>query len=218
MSASALAPFYSGVAARIARLERDIQSSPRIRVTVRWVRDMPAEVLRKAPRGAASSDPLWTGGFRVRHSRFVRRDAFPAYHISDGVTTAAAEVFGGTPQRAPVLGVPDKTRLQLVIDADVPEVVDLTDARVRRRLKVSKRDIVEVPDWTKLDALGRPAAYELTQCIGELAFRSGAGGVLFPSSRATRGKNLAIFTDNLAAVGGRVHATDPFTGTAHELP
>jgi hypothetical protein len=144
--------------------------------------------------------------------------AFPAYHVSDGVTTASAEVFGVTPTRAPVLGVPRTSRLQLLVEVDVPRVVDLTDAGIRKRLRVTRAEIVQTPDWTRLDAWMRPLEYELPQLIGELACLADYGGVKYPAARATAGSNLVVFTGSLAKISGTIRTTNPFTGTIHRLP
>lgn len=219
MIASDLAQFYPSLALRIAIVDQTIRTVVgRMHIRDRWVRDLPATVLQMPPTGAPEPDVLWTGGFRLRHNRYVRRGAFPAYHLSDGITTVAAEVFGVAPQIAPVLGVPSESRLQLVVDADVPGVLDLTAQSVRRELGVSTADLVGIPDWTVLDALGRPAAYELPQCIGEVAYHAGLAGVLYRAARATGGTNLVVFTDHLARVGGSLRATNPFTGTERRLP
>lgn len=214
----ALAAFYPNVAQRLGGLERAVHSMPTIAVKGTWVRDMPATVLRARPRPAPAADPLWTGGYLLRHSRYVRMGVFPAYHVSDGVTTASAEVFGVTPTRAPVLGVPQTSRLQLLVDVDVPVVLDLTDGGIRKRLRVTRAEIVKTPDLTVLDAWMRPLEYELPQMIGELAYLAGYGGVKYPAARATAGSNLVVFTGNLPKVSGTISTTNPFTGTRHQLP
>lgn len=216
--AHSLAKFYPRFASRITILDQAIRSVGRIHFCNRWVRDMPATVLRDPPPGEPERDVLWTGGYRVRHNRYVRREAFPAYHLSDGVTTVGAEVFGIEPQAAPVLGLPEVSRFQLLVDADVPEVLDLTDEDVREELGVSREELVVVPDMRALDTFGRPAAYELPQCIGELLFLSGAAGVLYPAARATAGTNVAIFTSHLDRVCGSLRAEDPVTGLERRLP
>jgi hypothetical protein len=148
----------------------------------------------------------------------VRRGAFAALHLSDGVTTVGAEVFGVAPSPTPQLGVPAVARIQIPVAVHVPRVLDLTDPLIRRRLHVRRRDLTIVPDWTVLDASGRPLAYEIPQAIGELAYHAGLGGILYPSAHATLGVNLVTFPERLAAVGGRLHAENPITGASQSLP
>lgn len=213
-----LAAFYPNLGAGLASMGRALDAAPTIDVHETWLRDMPARVLEHRPAAAVAPEPLWTGGVRLRHNRYVRMGAFPAYHVSDGVTTASAEVFGIAPAPAPVLGIPKEDRLQLLVAVDVSRILDLTDADIRRRLGVAEAEIVELPDWTVTDALGRPLAYELPQAIGELAFLRGLGGLKYPAARATSGANVVVFTDNLAKLGGTISVSNPFTGKKHRLP
>ena len=213
-----LAALYPNLGARLESMSRALGAAPTIGVHETWVRDMPARLLEHRPTSVAAPDPLWTGGFRLRHNRYVRRGAFPAYHASDGVTTASAEVFGIAPAPAPVLGVPNEDRLQLRVAVDVPRILDLTDTDIQRRLGLAEAEIVELPDWTVTDALGRPLAYELPQAIGELAFLRGLGGLKYPAARATSGVNVVVFTGNLAKLGGTISVSNPFTGKEHRLP
>lgn len=213
-----LAAFYPSVSARLESMSRALQVAPTIDVHQTWLRDMPARVLKHQPRPAPAPDPLWTGGFRMRHNRYVRMGAFPAYHVSDGVTTASAEVFGIAPALAPVLGMPLEDRLQLLVEVDIPRVLDLTDPDVQRLLGVTVPEITQVPNWTRTDALLRPREYELPQAVGELAFQQGLGGLRYPAARAAGGVNMVVFTDNLAKLGGTISVTNPFTGTKHRLP
>jgi RES domain-containing protein len=180
-------------------------------VTRTWVRVT-------ASRLVGVGGPLWTGGYRVRHNRYVRRNAFPAYHVSEGTTTAFAEVFGTPPGPSPRVGVPPENQTTLVIEVDLPDVLDLAVEAVRGHIGVSHAEIVRLPNWAATDFLGRPAEYELTQCIGELAMLAGCGGVLYPAARDTDGVNLVVFTDRLAAVGGSIRAIHPVTNAEHRLP
>lgn len=214
----ALTPQYPTLSARLGRLEAAIRAAPRILVDGVWVRDLAATIARVPPPGGAAPEVLWPGGTAFRHNRYVRQGAFPALHLGDGLTTVGAEVFGVSPSPAPRLGVPRDSRVQVRVEVYLPEVLDLADHRLRRRLGIRKADLTAVPDWTVLDVHGRPLAYELPQSIGELAYNAGLGGIRYPSAHATRGVNLVVFTDHLALVGGRIRAEDPFTGSIQSLP
>ena len=101
---------------------------------------------------------------------------------------------------------------------NVPEVIDLTDEAVLSGLGVTQDELIQVPDWTRLDALDRPAAYELPQSIGELAFTAGCAAILCPSARATAGRTAVVFTTNLKRVGGVLRTMNLFTEREHRLP
>lgn len=191
--------------------------APTILVNGTWVRDLPATIARRAPPGGRAPDVLWSGGSSMAHSRYVR-GAFPALHLSDGLTTAGAEIFAVVPHPAPRLGVPSVARVQVPVAVHVPRVLDVTDPAVRRRLRVHKRDVTELPDWTALDVFDRPRAYEFPQAIGELAYRAELAGIRYPSARATRGANLVIFPERLREIGGRLQAENPITGVMQSLP
>jgi len=66
------------------------------------------------------------------------------------------------------------------VSVKLKKVLDLTDARVRRRLGVSKKDLADLDDRS------------LTQAIGILAREAGCDGLLAPSAVA-EGANLVVF-------------------------
>jgi RES domain-containing protein len=79
------------------------------------------------------------------------------------------------------------------IEVRLSRVLDLTDASVRRRLGIRKKDLT-APNWEKSQNVHKQEA--LTQQIGRLAREVGFEAILVPSSM-TRGKNLDIFPDRL---------------------
>lgn len=207
------AAYYPNVVARVDAWRARMARIPRGSLTRDWVRDVPATRLTRTPTG----DPprlLAPIGYRFVHNRYTRRGAFPSMYLSDGVTTASSEVFGVDAVRRGPLGVPDASRLQLVVQAQLPDVLDLTSASVRAQLDVTLLDITQPRDPLALDFLQRPVAYELPQCLGELAHELGIGALLYPSSPADAGVNVVIFTDHLGATGGWYATTDPVTGAA----
>lgn len=127
-------------------------------------------------------------------------------------------MFGVTAAAKGALGTPGESRLQLVVSARLPDVVDLTAAAVLTLLGVSRGDITAPNDPLDLDAIGRPRAYEFPQCIGELANELGVGAFRYPSVPARGGANVVIFTEHLAATGGWYEWTDPVSGTVDRWP
>ena len=65
--------------------------------------------------------------------------------------------------------------------AKLNNALDLTDARVRRRLGVRKADLVKSKDYSK------------TQALGDWAKAHGYDGILAPSARNATGSNLIGF-------------------------
>ncbi len=211
------ADYYPHVVARVAFWREEMERIPRESLTHSWVRDVPAARLRREP-GDPPPRLLAPIGHRFVHNRYTRLHAFPSFYLSDGVTTASSEVFGAQAARRGPLGVPNESRLQLVVQAHLPDVLDLTQSPVRARLGITLHDIAQPKAPLVLDALRRPPVYELPQCLGELANEIGIGAIRYPSSPAVAGVNVVIFTEHLAAIGGWYQTTDPVTGTLERWP
>jgi RES domain-containing protein len=79
------------------------------------------------------------------------------------------------------------------LEADLEPVLDLTDGRVRRVLRVS-RDRMRAEPWWALRDRGEEA---LTQAIGRLARDRGFAGLLAPSAAHREGANAVVFPDRL---------------------
>ncbi len=211
------ADYYPNVVARVASWRAEMGIIPRASLTRAWVRDLPATRLRREP-GDPVPKLLSPIGYRFVHNRYTRRDAFPSLYLSDGVTTASSEVFGADAVRRGALGVPEASRLQLVVHAHLPDVLDLTQTTVRDALGISLDDITQVRDPLVVDILGRSPAYELPQCLGEIAHELGIGAMRYPSSPADAGVNVVVFTDHLVATGGWYETTDPVSGETERWP
>ena len=72
------------------------------------------------------------------------------------------------------------------------KVLDVTDASIRRELGFTRGDLVN-EDWRGIQASGEES---WTQAIGRGCFQSGFEGVLVPSARNARGKNIVLFPQN----------------------
>ncbi len=207
------ADHYPSVAGRVAAWRSVMEGIPRVPLTRDWVRDLPAARLR---RPATDSPPklLAPVGYLFVHNRYTRRDAFPSLYLSDGVTTASSEVFGAAAVKQGPLGTPDQSRLQLVVHAHLPDVLDLTNDAVRGSARRhARRPHAAQPPARRRLSLGALRAYELPQCLGEIAHELGIGAILFPSTPASKGVNVVIFTEHLAATGGWYETTDPVSMT-----
>ncbi|HEY0972539.1 MAG TPA: RES domain-containing protein [Gemmatimonadales bacterium] len=214
------ADYYPNVpAARIATLRTCLASVPRrLPLQHEWVRKIPAARLR---RGPTDPPPLLLApvGYHHVHNRYTRQHAFPSLYLSDGVTTAGHEVSGGPRRGAPdKLGVPERSWLELVVEASLPDVIDLTDPGTLGQLQVEEAELTGLPDPLIVDALGRHPEYEFPQCLGELANELEIGALQYPSARLTGGVNVVILTDHLARTGGAVSWTEPVSGVMQQLP
>jgi len=94
-------------------------------------------------------------------------------------------------------------RLLVAIEANLSRMLDLTDADVRRGLKVTLAELA-AEDWRKLQAVGRES---LTQVFGRVVAEIGGSGLLSRSAAARRGVTVAIFPgacagDRLSVVEG----------------
>ena len=75
---------------------------------------------------------------------------------------------------------------------ELERVVDLTDGVTRRRIRFSRRRMVET-DWRGEMAAG---IVPLTQLVGQAAAESGLDGLLVPSAAKRDGKNVVAFPAN----------------------
>ena len=78
---------------------------------------------------------------------------------------------------------------------NVNRVLDLTDAKIRKKLGFS-RDRLTGEDW---QAIQRGGEESWTQTIGRGALLAGFEGLLVPSARDPKGTNVVIFPRNLAS-------------------
>jgi RES domain-containing protein len=209
--------YYPKVADRVLAVRDAVAAAPMRLVEREWVRDMPARRLRTKD-GTPARWLLEPVGYLFVHNRYTRRHAFPSLYFADGVATAAAEVFGAAAVAAGRLGVPEENRLLLKVSTHIPGVLDLTDPDVLDGLSLGIDELTAVADPLDVDAFERPRAYELPQCLGEVAHEEGIGGILYPSAPDQRGTCLVVFTDHLRRHGGWYQAEDPRSGEIERWP
>ena len=130
-------------------------------------------------RRANPGDLIAGVGSQLTGGRWTPPGAFRAVYASRDEATALDEAR----QQNLRQGVPLWMALPLVLTAleiDVQPVLDLTDGRVRRALRVSRDRMLAEPWWLLQDR-GREA---LTQALGRLARAGGFAALLAPSARA----------------------------------
>ena len=146
-----------------------------------------ASVRRANPEDlVAGMGSLLTGG------RWTPPGAFRAVYASLDEATALDEARQQNVRQS----VPTWMALPLVVTAievELSSVLELTDGRVRRALRVSRQRMVAEPWWTMQDQ-GHEA---LTQAIGRLARDHGFVALLVPSTLESAAANMVIFPDRL---------------------
>ena len=132
-------------------------------------------------------DPLSTEGARRFGGRFNPVDT-SALYLSSTPTLAVAVALG----LADIYGVTRfNPRLLVSVLVSLGAVLDLTSAKTRRQLGLTKADLLV--DWRS-----DPAA-AITQHIGAQAQAEGVEGILFPSRIEHKASNLCVFRENLLA-------------------
>src|SRR5690606_29550077 len=94
--------------------------------------------------------------------------------------------------------IPFAKRMPLVligIEVALARVLDLRDARQRRRLGVAVGELLD-DDWQSIASSGKES---LTQAIGRIACELRVEGLLVPSARLNKEHNLVIFPSQLTA-------------------
>ena len=113
-------------------------------------------------------------------------------YLSLDLDTALAEVKGWLDYYGlkPESALP---RVFAAIQADLSEILDLTNGAIRQRLQVSLDRIIR-EDWRRLNDQGREA---LTQAIGRAAFEASFEGLLVPSAQNEEGRNLVVLREKM---------------------
>lgn len=88
-----------------------------------------------------------------------------------------------------------RPRLMVGLEVTVHRLLDLTDARIRRKLGFLRADLIG-EDWLAIQRTGEES---WTQAIGRGCFTTGFEGLLVPSAQNRRGKNVVLFPDKLGA-------------------
>ena len=107
----------------------------------------------------------------------------------------------------------------LSVEAHVTNVLDLTDAKIRRRLRVSMAELRA--DWER--GMTKHAASRgvmpLTQRMGYAAHTTTLiRGLLVKPARARHGENLVVFPDRLVAGEDSLAVFDPMGRLASRMP
>jgi RES domain-containing protein len=143
----------------------------------------------------ANRDDFLTGaGAKGGGARWNAADTFASVYTSLTPETATLEALAHFRH----YGLPDESALPRVLAAArvvLQRVLDVTDAKVRRTLRVSRADVLDA-DGRADAAVGREA---LSQAVGRLAWTAKWEGLLVPSEADPRGTNLIVFPGNLDA-------------------
>lgn len=143
----------------------------------------------------ANKDDLLSGDGSLKHGgRYNPKGAFRAIYGSLELDTATAELLAHHRRQ----GRPDPEAdvfpfVAVSLEVEVERLLDLTNATVRRTLKVRKKDLVG--DWQAMQDLGQEA---LTQALGRMAHAAGYQGLLVPSAAKPGGRNVVLFRDKVA--------------------
>jgi RES domain-containing protein len=119
--------------------------------------------------------------------------------------TVCAAVYGSLQPETPLkeiqryaarYGIPFSDHLPRVlvaVEVTLQRALDLNAVDIRRRLRVSRRQMLQEEWWA------RQQAHEeaLTQAIGRAALAAGLEALLVPSAADPRAVNFVIFVDNL---------------------
>jgi RES domain-containing protein len=144
-----------------------------------------------SPRHAAAGDVTSGRGSLAVGGRWNPRGSIAAVHASLDPETALAESLAHFRR----VGLPDHLALPRVfvaLDARLERTIDLSRSDFARRLRVTKKTMVEC-DWRGERNLGAEA---LTQAIGRAAFLTGFDGILVPSAGCPGGVNLVAMPEN----------------------
>ncbi len=156
-----------------------------------------------APRWATAEHLLTGAGALQAGGRWHPLGGFPAVYLSLSPETALAESLAHYHRFAIPLREAMPRTLNAVV-AHFHNLLDLTDDRVRRRLRLSRRRMVEEKWWQQEAA--DPEA--LTQALGRIAHEIGLEALLVPSAAVKNGAGIVYFPDRLQPAT-TIHIVNP---------
>lgn len=144
----------------------------------------------------ATKNEFFSGAGAAKSGGRWNRVGMEAVYASLDVTTATQEayqdfVYRGFPMTAIAPRVTAGAKVTLT------KVLDLTDAKLRKSIGFTLRDLVE-EDWEALQKMGEES---WTQAIGRGGYVAEFQGLIVPSARNPGGKNIVIFPTRLAKAG-----------------
>jgi len=83
-------------------------------------------------------------------------------------------------------------RTVLALEFNLNKILDLTDSKMRRGLRILLKEITH-EDWRKLQDAGKES---LTQAIGRAVYSAGFEGMIVPSVHVRKGVNVVFFPEN----------------------
>jgi RES domain-containing protein len=157
------------------------------------------------------SKPLSLEGSRRKSGRFHARGKAEAIYIALDPVTALYEVGLLLQTDQGIDPQPSNPRTLFTIHYDLPRTLDLRDDTPRDHLGYDSEAIKS--NWRRVT----PNAP--TQRLGNIAFRAGIQGIIYPSAQYTAGSNLVVFPRNLiVGMPGQLRVEDSAGALAHTLP
>ena len=161
-------------------------------------------VVRSVDTKYATETSFFAGSGAAKTGGRWNRVGIEAVYASLDVMTATQEAY----QNFIVYGLPlsgIRPRVTAGAEVSLVKVLDLTDASVRRKIGFSREDLVD-EDWRAIQAAGEES---WTQAIGRGCYEAGFEGILVPSARNIKGKNIVVFPKSLSKSSKlRMIATD----------
>lgn len=151
-------------------------------------------VLRSVGAKHATQTSFFSGKGAARTGGRWNRVGIETVYASLDVLTATKEAY----QNFIIYKLPlSSIRPRVMAGAEVvlSKVLDITDASIRRKLGFTREDLVN-EDWRGIQAAGDES---WTQTIGRGCVQSGFEGILVPSARNPKGKNIVLFPQNFTA-------------------
>jgi RES domain-containing protein len=194
---------------------------PHIHIAAVYHRVVKAADLSGPPPGAlpgSPPQPLWPGGASRRGARYTSIGGTNSLYLAPDPVTALAEVRAVSPPDLRANGPHDPLTV-VAVEVDLPNVVDLCDTRIRKVLGITRAELVA--PWLRAQARywqGK-GALPPTQALGAAAAATGSIlGLRYPSARRQGARNLVVFTDRLAGLGGSLTTVDASGRLLQRLP
>ena len=167
-------------------------------------------------------EPLYYLGSAASGGRYTPLGGPAGLYLASDQPTACSEIqdLFTDPSGMPLPLKANDPVTMVYVEVCLQAVLDLTDFRVLRTLRVTRSTISgEWRPQMELYLQGS-APMPLTQQIGYAAHATArVGGILYPSARWKRGRCLVVFPDRLTSAGGdSVEAVDSTGRYAQRIP
>lgn len=160
-------------------------------------------VVRSVPTRYANKNDFFSGDGAARTGGRWNRPGIGAIYASLDVITTTYEAYQNLDTfQFPMTSIQPRVVAGAKVTLD--RILDFTDTKNLIKIGFSLEELV-TEEWEAIQAGGEES---WTQAIGRGCLNAGFAGIVVPSARNSKGKNIVIFTANLSGGEIRILSSD----------